>query len=67
MSSDRCVCVCSQQLLEAEQAPPRPPSHTIDIIEGNEEEVEEDDFFPGTDFLSVVDVVQVSPSPSSVL
>lgn len=65
MSSDRCVC--SQQLLEAEQAPPppRPPSHTIDIIEGNEEE--EDDFFPGTDFLSVVDVVQVSPSPSSVL
>lgn len=63
------MCVCSQQLLEAEQAPPppRPPSHTIDIIEGNEEEVEEDDFFPGTDFLSVVDVVQVSPSPSSVL
>lgn len=61
------MCVCSQQLLEAEQAPPRTPSHTIDIIEGNEEEVEEDDFFPGTDFLSVVDVVQVSPSPSSVL
>lgn len=63
------MCVCSQQLLEAEQAPPppRPPSHTIAIIEGNEEEVEEDDVFPGTDFLSVVDVVQVSPSPSSVL
>lgn len=59
--------MCSQQLLEAEQAPPRAPSLTIDIIEGNEEEVEEDDFFPGTDFLSVVDVVQVSPSPSSVL
>ncbi|XP_039905727.1 protein TALPID3 isoform X2 [Simochromis diagramma] len=53
-----------QQLLEAEQAPPRPPSHTIDIIEGNEEEVEEDDFFPGTDFLSVVDVVQQEVSVS---
>ncbi|XP_035767860.1 protein TALPID3 isoform X4 [Neolamprologus brichardi] len=52
------------QLLEAEQAPPppRPPSHTIDIIEGNEEE--EDDFFPGTDFLSVVDVVQQEVSVS---
>ncbi|CAI5695034.1 unnamed protein product [Oreochromis niloticus] len=49
-----------QQHLEAEEAPPppRPPSHTIDIIEGNEEEAEEDDVFPGTDFLSVVDVVQ---------
>lgn len=61
--------VCSQQHLEAEEAPPppRPPSHTIDIIEGNEEEVEEDDVFPGTDFLSVVDVVQVSPPPSCLL
>ncbi|XP_063353181.1 protein TALPID3 isoform X3 [Pelmatolapia mariae] len=49
-----------QQHLEAEEAPPppRPPSHMIDIIEGNEEEVEEDDVFPGTDFLSVIDVVQ---------
>lgn len=45
--------------LDAGEAP-HPPSHTVDIIERkSEEEEDEENVFPGTDFLSVADVVQV--------
>ncbi|XP_008275355.1 protein TALPID3 [Stegastes partitus] len=55
-----------KQQLDADEAPPPPlpPSHTINIIERKsdeeeeEEEEEEENVFPGTDFLSVADVVQ---------
>ncbi|XP_067469523.1 protein TALPID3 isoform X4 [Thunnus thynnus] len=49
-----------EEQLDADEAPPPPPpSHTVDITERkSEEEEDEEDVFPGTDFLSVTEVVQ---------
>nr|XP_046268461.1 protein TALPID3 isoform X2 [Scatophagus argus] len=46
--------------LNAGEAPPPPPPHPhVDVIERkSEEEEDEENIFPGTDFLSVADVVQ---------
>lgn len=53
------LCWQKVEQLDAGEAP-RPPSHTVDIIERkSEEEEDEENVFPGTDFLSVADVVQV--------
>lgn len=58
--SDRCLC--SQEQRQDEAPPPLPPpSLTIDIMEENSEE--EQNVFPGADFLSVADVVQVTAPP----
>ncbi|XP_030574371.1 protein TALPID3 [Archocentrus centrarchus] len=53
-----------EQHLDEAPPPLPPPSHTINIMEGNGGE-EEHNVFPGADFLSVVDVVQQEASVSA--
>ena len=53
--------LCSQRAeqLNAGEAPPLAPSHVV-IETKSEEEEDEENAFPGADFLSVADVLQVS-------
>lgn len=51
--------MCRQELKADEaQSPPLPPTNTVDILErkSGEDEQEEENVFPGSDFLSVADV-----------